>query len=226
MVVALPPVPAGCYWLRSLLRRGESLPRLEPVELPPGESWLRPSHPGVKLWIKSASVGAQSRLYIRRLPDLPDAPAEADRLRTFGTEDCSERLIWPGSEDGATARDLDPGIYEVLLADPERGWVRRKIAVGTTELRLSLEPEIACSELVVQVLGADRPDADGWRLRLRSHEYGIEIVQDWMPLCERTRQVGMPQGVWSAELFRPDGSLASTASGTARAGRALTLVLR
>lgn len=225
-VVALPPVPAGCYWLRSLLRSGESLPRLEPIELPAGETCLRPRHAGVNLWIKSSCAEAGTRLYLRRIPDPPDAHPVADRMRTYGTEDCSARLIWPSATDGATARDLDPGVYAVLLADPRRGWTERKILVGTADLTVTLEPETPCSELVVQLLGAHRPQVEGWRVRLRSHDHGIEIVLDWAPLRERARQPGMPQGGWTAELLRPDGSIESAASGAARASRALTLILR
>lgn len=212
--------------MRSLQRRGESLPRLEPVELPPGETCLQPKHEGVKLWIKSHDAGTGSRLYLRRIPDPPDAHPVADRMRTYGTEDRSERLIWPGSAEGARAIDLDPGIYEVLLADPERGWTSVRIPVIRADLTITLEPETPCSELVAQVLGARRPDVDGWRLRLRSRDHGIEIEQDWVPLRERARQPGMPQGEWTAELLRPDGAVEATASGTARAGRTLTLVLR
>lgn len=225
-IVALPPVPAGCYWMRSLASRGQSLPRLEPVELPIGETILRPRHDGVKLWIKSGCTDAATRLYLRRMPDAPDAHPVADRMRTFGTEDCSERLIWPGPTNGATARDLDPGVYEVLLTHPARGWVVRRVLVGTADVTVGLEPETPCSELVVQLLGARRPEVDGWRVRLRSLDHGVVIVKDWVPARERVHQAGMPQGRWTAELLRPDGSVESTATGVARASRTLTLILR
>lgn len=42
----------------------------------------------------------------------------------------------------------------------------------------SEEPEAPCSELVVHLLGARRPEVDGWRVRLRSLDHGVEIVKD------------------------------------------------